>query len=572
MYCRVLACDFDGTGAYDGHLAPEVATALGRARARGVSTLLVTGRVLEDLQLAEVDLASFDAVVAENGAVVWLSHAKRTILLGTPPPEQFLGELRARGIPLHTGGVVIGTSDRHGAEMLELIHHFGIDSQLVFNRAAMMLLPSGVNKAIGTERALEELGRSARNLIAFGDAENDHPLFAIAEIGVAARGSVPSIATIADEQLSQPGALGVAQYVERLDEAGWIAPTPARHHIVLGRAPDGVEAALPGSGVNVMITGDPREGKSWLAGLAVERLLDHGYRVCVIDPEGDHVALGYRPQVLVFGHELPLPAPGVVARVMCDHSLSVVLDLSTLRQEQKLAYGDAALSALETSRAVTGIPHWTVIDEAHYFFHEPAPCLDHFEGRTGSYVFATYRPSLISDRVYATVAAHLITRTVVEEERYFITGLLQERGPRDLAVAEALGAIEKPGAGLLLELPSGPRWQPFTPDQRVSPHVHHARKYADIRLPDSQEFLFRQTGGARVLAHNVTEFCAAIRTVPLGSLCHHLRAGDFSRWASEVLGDAELASGLRKLELTALTGPPARREEIIRHVTDRYTV
>ena len=67
MYCRVLACDFDGTGASDGHLAPEVTTALRQARAQGITALLVTGRVLEDLRVALVDFSAFDAVVPTAG-------------------------------------------------------------------------------------------------------------------------------------------------------------------------------------------------------------------------------------------------------------------------------------------------------------------------------------------------------------------------------------------------------------------------------------------------------------------------------------------------------------------------
>jgi hydroxymethylpyrimidine pyrophosphatase-like HAD family hydrolase len=78
MYCRVLACDFDGTGAVDGRLSPEVAEALGAARER------------EDLAIANVDLAAFDAVVAENGAVVRLPPRDQTIRI------EFLRHVRDR--------------------------------------------------------------------------------------------------------------------------------------------------------------------------------------------------------------------------------------------------------------------------------------------------------------------------------------------------------------------------------------------------------------------------------------------------------------------------------------------
>jgi hydroxymethylpyrimidine pyrophosphatase-like HAD family hydrolase len=84
MYCRVLACDFDGTGATNGHPAPELYAALGAAQAQGV-TLLVTGRVLEDVQRAFEEFSPFDAVVAENGAVVYLCSVGRTIIAFNNP-------------------------------------------------------------------------------------------------------------------------------------------------------------------------------------------------------------------------------------------------------------------------------------------------------------------------------------------------------------------------------------------------------------------------------------------------------------------------------------------------------
>ena len=41
----------------------------------------------------------------------------------------------------------------------------------------------------------------------------------------------------------------------------------------------------------MLITGDTKSGKSWLTGLLCERLILHGYSLCVIDPEGDYRTL-----------------------------------------------------------------------------------------------------------------------------------------------------------------------------------------------------------------------------------------------------------------------------------------
>jgi hydroxymethylpyrimidine pyrophosphatase-like HAD family hydrolase len=572
MYCRVLACDYDGTTAVNGKLVPEVAAALRAARAQGLVTLLVTGRVLPDLHAAQVDWTAFDAVVAENGAIVWLPGRDRTFHLGSPPPAHFLGELRARGVPFHAGAVVLGTADRHAGELLDVVRRLGIDGQLAFNREALMLLPTGVDKAAGVRRALEELGRSERNLIAFGDAENDLPLLALAEVGVAARGAVPSVAAAADERLSHPGGAGVAHYIEALLTRDAVAPTPPRRQIVLGHDDRG-PVTLPGSGTSVMISGDARTGKSWLAGLVAEQLLDAGYRLSVLDPEGDHLCLGRRPRVLVLGHDLPLPAPAAVPPLLAEKGLSVVLSVATLPQQEKLAYARELLDAIAPVQTASGVPHWIVVDEAHYFFHQGAPSCRHAATRAGTFLFVTYRPSLIAPEVYASVQAHLVMRTAIDEERYFVTALLRSRHPAGLAEDAVLRGIGGTHVGLLRCDGDAARWTIFAPQARLTAQAHHGRKYADQPVPADKAFRFLYADGAApTVARSVAELYAAIRRVPAASLRHHLASGDFSRWAADVLGDGALAQGLRKLEETARAGGTTHREEILAHLADRYFV
>jgi hypothetical protein len=570
MYCRVLACDFDGTGAVNGHLAPEVAAVLAAARSVGFVSLLVTGRVLEDLQAAAVNLEIFDAVVAENGALVLLPGLARTIHLGAPPPDRFLAELRTLRVPYHAGAVIVGTSDRHAGEVLGLIRRFAMASQLVFNREAMMVLPSGVDKAVGVRRALEELRRSERSMIAFGDAENDRSLLEMAELAVAPRGAVAAVAAAADERLSHPGPSGVAAYVQGVLEHGGRIPTPPRQRIVIGRDATGAPVGLPGSATNVMISGDPRSGKSWLAGLVAERLMERGYRLCIIDPEGDYALLGQRPRTICFGGDVPLLDPAALGNVLSEESINLVVSLTSLSQSEKVRYVERALPGLEAIRTVAGIPHWVMIDEAHYFVNERSNASRRFQSRTGSYALVTYRPSLVASAVHKTVGAYLVTQTTVEDERYFVSGLLQAHGPRDLPVADTLASVGGRSAGLLLRSEDGASWQVFTPDERATLHTHHGRKYANASLPDDKAFRFLHGDGVNVVAHNVTEFCAAIQAVPIASLRHHLLCGDFSRWAADTLGDRKLAARLRKLEDTTRVGAAPSREEITTHIRELY--
>ena len=67
-WVRAIALDLDGTIATHDVVAPEVLSAVVRARRRGLRLLLVTGRTIAALESQFPGLITeFDAVVAENG-------------------------------------------------------------------------------------------------------------------------------------------------------------------------------------------------------------------------------------------------------------------------------------------------------------------------------------------------------------------------------------------------------------------------------------------------------------------------------------------------------------------------
>jgi HAD superfamily hydrolase (TIGR01484 family) len=88
----VLALDYDGTMAEEGKAHPAVLEALQEARSRGIVVVLVTGRILTELRRVTSDLGIFDAVVAENGAVLAFPNG-RTRVLGRPSPPVLMDEL-----------------------------------------------------------------------------------------------------------------------------------------------------------------------------------------------------------------------------------------------------------------------------------------------------------------------------------------------------------------------------------------------------------------------------------------------------------------------------------------------
>jgi hypothetical protein len=177
----------------------------------------------------------------------------------------------------------------------------------------------------------------------------------------------------------------------------------------------------------------------------------------------------------------------------------------------------------------------------------------------------------LATEVYDAIGAHILTSTTVEEERYFVTEIFQAQGRLPIPAHEALGSLESLRAGILALGSSKTPWQVFTPLERITGHAHHARKYADTRLPEDKAFRFVDAGKGLV-AHNMIEFYRAVEDLPVSSLSHHLLMGDFSRWVRDVIGDQQLARGLRKLERTTPAGATPDREEILAHIRDHYLI
>jgi haloacid dehalogenase-like hydrolase len=187
-YFRAVALDYDGTLA-DGPVAPDTLAALAEARARGIRVILVTGRIMSELRAVFQEVEDHvDAVVAENGAVLITPVGVRQ--LAAPVGRAVSTALSARGV-VHRGGQVLlacGAVDEPVA--VQVIRSLGLDCRLVRNRGELMILPAGVTKGSGLLEALGDLGLSHHNTIGVGDAENDHSLLDVCEIGVAVANAV----------------------------------------------------------------------------------------------------------------------------------------------------------------------------------------------------------------------------------------------------------------------------------------------------------------------------------------------------------------------------------------------
>jgi len=177
-----LASDYDGTLAHDGQVLPTTVEALKRVSASGRKLVLATGRSVDSLLTVFPEVSLFDLVVAENGAVLYNPSTKTHRSLTHPPVPAFVTELQRRGVqPIDVGECIVATWRPYEAEVLDVIRSQGLELQVIFDKDAVMILPSGVNKGTGLLAALDELGLSPHNTLGFGDAENDHAFLGMCE-------------------------------------------------------------------------------------------------------------------------------------------------------------------------------------------------------------------------------------------------------------------------------------------------------------------------------------------------------------------------------------------------------
>ncbi|HEY6403191.1 MAG TPA: HAD hydrolase family protein, partial [Blastocatellia bacterium] len=170
MRYHAVACDYDGTLAHNGRINDETVAALENLRASGRRLIMVTGRELDDLRQNFSRLDLFERVVAENGALLYHPKDRKERSLAEPPREDFLRLLVKRGVgPISVGRSIVSTWEPHETTVLETIRDLGLELQVIFNKGAVMVLPSGVNKATGLKAALDDLGLSPHNAVGIGD-------------------------------------------------------------------------------------------------------------------------------------------------------------------------------------------------------------------------------------------------------------------------------------------------------------------------------------------------------------------------------------------------------------------
>ncbi|PHK93187.1 phosphoglycolate phosphatase [Pseudoroseomonas rhizosphaerae] len=445
MYFLGLAADYDGTITEDRRMAPPTLAALRRLKETGRRLVLVTGRELPAILSLLPDPRLFDRIVAENGAVLHDPATGAERLLAPPPSERLLRLLQARGVqPVAVGRCILATWEPHQNAVLDAIHESGLELQISFNKGAVMVLPSGVNKATGLKAALDELQVSAANFVGVGDAENDHAFLRACGCAAAVANALPVVRRDADLPLAGSAGAGIVELAGRIiAEDAALAPEE-KHGPWLGHDRQGRPVHLrPGQG-STLVLGRSGAGKSTLAKALTERMAERQLEFCVVDPEGDYLEL---ENAVGIGSLAAPPNATEALRLISQAGVNVVVNTQALPIEQRQGLFDNLLHQAAHLRARTGRPHWLVLDEAHQLLpagRHPLPAL--LDQDLGATILVTYMPDALAHSALATV--RLVVAVGAEAAALIreVSGLLGREAPPCPAAGPGEALCWRPGA------------------------------------------------------------------------------------------------------------------------------
>jgi HAD superfamily hydrolase (TIGR01484 family) len=563
---QALAVDYDGTIARHGIVDAATLTALNDLKATGRKLLLVTGRELHDLGLTFEHFDIFDRIVAENGAVLYRPATKDEKLLCAPACGALADALREKGIkPLSVGRAIVATAEPNDGIVLQLIRQLGVELQVIFNKGAVMVLPSGVNKATGLLAALEELGLSSHNVIGIGDAENDHAFLELCECAVATANAVPALKERADWVTQNTHGVGVAEIVRNLVKDDWseIDQRLSRYRIPIGVLRNEEEVSIPPYGCTVLVAGTSGGGKSTLVTGFLERLIGKQYQAFVLDPEGDYPELAGS---IVLGDAKRIPKPAELSQALQNPRQNVVANIIGIKLEDRPIHFTQILLELVELRSRTARPHWVIVDEAHHVLPATRHASLKFDpAQLKQFLLVTLTPEHLPKEVLHAVDLLIALGEHPDQTIGAFCDMTGERRPS--VTTEALEA----GDAILWR-----RGSRTVTRFRVLPtkmvRQRHIRKYMKGELGEDSCFYFE--GPLRKLhlrAQNLEIFLQLADGVDDETWLYHLRRHDYSNWFRDFIKDEELAEEVRKIEQAGELSAAESRARIREQIESRYT-
>ncbi len=566
MRFACLAFDYDGTLAIEGKISDELLASLARVKKTGRNLILITGRILKDLQLIFPQCELFDLVVAENGAILYSPSTRITRRLCEPVPCAFVEHLKAKGVnPLEIGSVIVSSWHPNENLIIEAIHEFGLDLHISFNKGAVMVLPAGMNKRTGLLAALSELGHSVHNTIGVGDGENDFVFMDKCEYAVAVGNALPVLKELADLTLSKDNGQGVREFLDDILLNDQFENTHARRHeILLGYDCSGNEINFPSFNFKMLIAGPSHSGKSTACMSVLQQINNLDYQFCLIDPEGEYENA---PHSVIVGNEHYAPEMADILRLLADPENNVVINLLGVPLSERPQFFLQIFQAIQNLRVKNGRPHWLVIDEAHHMLHPYwNSILEPVWQDCGAFVAVTVNPKEISNVVLQDI------------DLVLAVGANSAQTMSEFAQSVGISSITNDPDGL--RYGQAEAW--FRRQSDVSlklnlietplRHKRHLRKYAEGNLGKQRSFYFTgKKNNLNIRCQNLFLFMQVGEGLDDETWLFHLKRGDYSAWVKDAIHDPELAIEIQSIEKD-MDECDQSREAIRRLIEKRYSL
>ena len=418
---------------------------------------------------------------------------------------------------------------------------------MIFNKGAVMVLPTGTNKATGLRRALADLGLAPHNTVGVGDAENDQAFLGCVECSVAVANALQSVKDRVDLVTQADHGKGVVELIDCLlsDDLQSLDSRLTRHQLLLGHTLSGEEVRLTSYGRRLRVAGPSGGGKTTVAASLLERLAAAAYQYCIIDPEGDYQKL---PEAVSLS--------GADAPALLEAVLEVLARPGAERCGEPAGFHVAPnrpacfLALLPRLQELLGrqpSAHWIALGR------NASSTASRIGG--GSEAVLEELPNLLLITVHpdhvAPAALALVDSLIVVGRNAQMTVERFASATESSAWAPTTSLEDPaPGEAWLVTADAPPiRYRVLLPE---SDRRRHRRKYAEGELGPDKSFYFRGPDGRLNLrAQNLTLFTQLAEGVDDATWLHHLRQQDYSTWIRDAIKDDPLADIVLAVEQRA---------------------
>ncbi|HEY3992114.1 MAG TPA: hypothetical protein VGM01_04450, partial [Ktedonobacteraceae bacterium] len=289
------------------------------------------------------------------------------------------------------------------------------------------------------------------------------------------------------------------------------------------------------------------------------------YQFCLIDPEGDYEAF---QEAITLGGPHREPEISEIIQALETTEQGVIVNLLGCSLDDRPAFFQNLLPALENLRTRLGHPHWLLLDEVHHLF---PPDWDNSSLERLRDLFNLLLISAHPDQITRPMLALppiviSVGQNAPATLRTYAKALAEKtptKLPQRLEKGEALVWFKEQGKQPLRVHIRAPQTE----------HARHRRKYAEGDLGQDISFYFRgPEDKLRLRAQNLNTFAQLAEGVDDETWLFHLHQGDYSRWFRDVIKDNNLASDAESIEKQAKISAQDSRNMMQEVIQKRYSV